>query len=1070
MSETVIMLSAFAALLTLATPMHADRLRTEYLVDPLAIQTTKPRFSWECADSSFGARQTAYQVVVQSDSKTLWDTGKVASTDQGQVEYSGQALTSGEACTWKVRLWGADGKAGDWRSATFRVGLLQPGAWQGDWITTPELVPPIRPADNGYHSELAASADQPKWVMIDLGASREFDSVALWPARPFDWQPDTPGFLFPVRFRIEVSDDPGFSAPRRVVTREDLDFTNPGEREVSFATPGARGRYVRLIVSKLAERDPGHFGFALAEFQILKGTTDLALKAQVTASDGLRDHSWSPDRLVDGDLTSHGLLGLDSLPVTQLRKEFTIEHKIKRATLYATALGAYEASINGQRVGDHILAPEWTDYTTRVQYQAYDVTRLLKSGRNAMGALLGDGWYAGRIGMAQALDPRGFPRAVYGRRAWFRSQLVVDYQDGSTLTIPSDKTWSSTTAGPIRSSDIYDGESVDLSKTMSDWDKPGFQADGWKGVAATQQSVAVVAQPNEAIRVVDELKPVSVSEPRPGVFVLDMGQNMVGWLKADLRAAPGATVTLQYAEMLNEDGTVYTANLRGAPQRDHVTLPSTGSVRGWRPHFTYHGFRYVQIEGLAGKPEARDFVGEVFCSSSPESSTFECSSPMVNRLWANIFWTQRANLMSVPTDCPQRDERLGWMGDILAFCQTACFNMDMEGFFTKWLQDVRDAQADDGRYPDFSPHPYGKNDRFTGVPGWGDAGVVCAWVDYLNSGDVRLLADHFDSTKRWVDWIASRNPDWVWAKDRHNDYGDWLNGNTLVRQGWDSTGGEVPKEVFATLMWYQSVRMVAHIAEVVGAGKDAARYRDEAARIKDAFNRRFVKDDGSILGDTQAGYALALHMGILPPGLEDQAFNKLVEAIERRKGVLTTGFHSTLPMMEVLTQRGRNDLAYKLLLNTDFPSWGYTIENGATTIWERWDGYVKGRGFQDPGMNSFNHWALGSVGEWVMETLGGVRPGKPGWSEFTIAPVPGPGIDWAKATFRTPRGKVSVSWKKSGETVDLEFTVPANTRAIVRPPAVGKGQVTFVDGQPEGGKQADGSFRVGAGHFRIRLT
>ena len=1065
------------ALLTFVLPMHATRLRTEYLVEPLAIQTTKPRFSWELTDASIGARQSAFQIKVTSNGKEVWDSGKVESSEQNQVVYNGPELKSQEACVWQLKVWNESGQASDWAKGSFRIGKLDKSDWSAKWITTPEPTPEIVTPNNGHHSVLETTPDKEKWVVLDLGESRSFDEVALFPAKPYDWRGDANGFMFPKRFVLESSDDASFSSPRVVADRSQEDFANPGDNAVRIPTPGAKGRYLRLRVTKLAQRDEGHFGFALAEIQALSGSKPVSQGAKVAASDGLRDRSWNPDHLTDGVLHSHGLQGLESLPVTELGKQIDVPKKVKSALFYATALGAYEATINGKPVGDHILAPEWTDYHTRVQYQTYDVTKILDHGQNAVRVMLGDGWYAGRIGMAQGLDPRGYPRAVYGRRAWFLGQLEVEYTDGSKEVFPTDASWKSSTEGPVRSSDIYDGEEVDHSNNWLVKDAHtliGFLKAGVKtsDVVPDGHDPVLVAQPNEPIRIVDRLKPVAITEPKPGVYVVDMGQNMVGWLECDLTVVPRSTVHIQYAEMLNEDGTVYTENLRGAPQLD-VVRTSTDTLNGrskirFRPHFTYHGFRYVQFTNLAEKPKASDLTGDVFCSSSPETATFETSDPMVNRLWKNIFWTQRANLMSSPTDCPQRDERLGWMGDILAFSQNAYYNMDLSGFFTKWLVDVRDAQADDGRYPDFAPHPYGKNDRFNGVPGWGDAGVVCAWVHYKNTGDKRLLAEHFSSMQRWVDWIASKNHDWLWKNDRHNDYGDWLNGNTLVRDGWDNTGGEVPKEVFATMMWFQSVRMVAMSAHVLGDDVRARTYDEETEDIRKAFQAAYLKDDGTVLGDTQAGYALALYLDLVPENLKAQSFAKLVATIDRRNGVLTTGFHSTLPMMEVLTAMGRNDLAYKLMLNKEFPSWGYTIENGATTIWERWDGFVKGRGFQDPGMNSFNHWALGSVGQWMMESVGGIKPMEPGWSKCLIAPRPGPGLTWCEASYHSPRGVVKVSWKQDGTGYVFKFTVPPNMTARVELPF---GTTKAVVASGAKGLTADGprAFEATSGSYEVRL-
>ncbi|MBS1723238.1 MAG: family 78 glycoside hydrolase catalytic domain [Armatimonadetes bacterium] len=1018
---------SLVALLTLMAPMRAEHLRTEYLVDPLALQTQRPRFSWELNADGYGAHQTAYRIVVESDGTVLWDSGKVSSNAQGQVEYSGTPLKSRLRCTWKLQVWDGDDKASPWAKAKFETGLNTASDWGGQWITTAEPTPDIHPSNNGYHSEMETSADVPKWVTIDLGSTKRLDGVRLWPCRPFDWQKDEPGFLFPVRFSISVGST---ESEMSVAVAQRADLPNPGENPFEMRFPAVEARYVRLDVSRLRDRGDAHFGFALTELEALDGETVVSKGANVTAKDSVENRSWSITKLTDGDRKSHKLTGLDALPVTELKKQAFLDHKVKSARFYATALGAYEASINGKRIGDHILAPEWTDYHSRVQYQAYDVTDLLEPGGNMIHVSLGDGWYAGRIGMAQGLDPRGYPRAVYGRRAWFRGQLEIEFSNGTRAVIPTDGTWQSTTQGTVRSSDIYDGEAVDLS----------FGNPQWRLVTTSsmpdQGNPEIVAQTNEPIRVVERIKPKAPTQPKTGVLVYDFGQNMVGWVSAKLRGRTGAKVKFQYAEVLNDDGTVYTANLRGAPQVDTVAFPSEGRVNDYefRPHFTYHGFRYLQITGLESAADIKDLTGEVFCSSSPQNSTFECSDPMVNRLWQNILWTQRANLMSSPTDCPQRDERLGWMGDILAFSQNAFYNMDMSGFFTKWLQDVRDAQADDGRYPDFAPHPYGKNDRFTGVPGWGDAGVVCAWVHYSNTGDARLLADHYDSARRWIDWIASKNPDHLWKNDRHNDYGDWLNGDTLVRDGWDSTGGEVPKDVFATMMWYQSARMVEDMAKVLGKSDEAKRVGMMADQIRNAFRSAYLSPDGGITGDTQAGYALALHFGLVPGETKAASFSKLITALEKRKGLITTGFHSTLPLMEVLTDEGRADLAYKILLNHDFPGWGYSIDNGATTIWERWDGYVKGRGFQDPGMNSFNHWALGSVGQWIMERVAGITTSSGPEHQIEIRPVPGFGVSWAKATYRSRWGMVKSAWTTQGSKTTLELEIPPNTTAQLHLP------------------------------------
>jgi alpha-L-rhamnosidase len=538
--------------------------------------------------------------------------------------------------------------------------------------------------------------------------------------------------------------------------------------------------------------------------------------------------------------------------------------------------------------------------------------------------------------------------------------------------------------------------------------------------------------------VVDELKPVALTEPRPGVYVYDLGQNMVGWVRMRLSGPSGGSVQFRHAEMLNDDGTLYTANLRGAPQIDRYILAGRG-VEFFEPRFTYHGFRYVEVTGALRKPSLGDLVGRVFCSSSPETGRFECSSPMLTRLMRNAFWTQRANLMSTPTDCPQRDERLGWMGDIQSFSQSAIFNMDLAAFFTKWLQDVRDAQLADGRMPDFAPNPAKAQGSFSGVPAWGDAGVIVPWRAWVNYGDRRILEASFGSCRRWLDYVRRLNPDLIWRNGRNNDYNDWLNGDTLILEGWPRTGGAVPNEVFATAFFAHSTDLTRRMAEALGRKKDAAELREQWAAIKAAFVREFVQPDGTIRGDTQAGYALALHFDLLPEDLRPKAVERLVAAIHRYRDHVSTGIQSTHRMMLELSRWDHSDLAYTLANRTDFPSWGFMIENGATTIWERWDGYVKGRGFQDPGMNSFNHWALGSVVEWLWRTVVGISPDEsaPGWRRFHVRPIPGGGLTWARGEYASPAGRIALDWRIEAGALILNLTVPPNTQAVVEMPGAG---------------------------------
>lgn len=1036
----------------------AANLRCEYLTNPLAVDVAKPRLSWEVSAAQAGAKnlsQSAYRVIVGTtpeevakEKGSLWDSGKIASDSAMHIEYQGAAVKARSRAYWRVRLWDQAGKASAWsETSSWAVGLPTDADWGGaKWIGDATPAPEVRKANNGYHSALSPTADAAKWVMIELREKSVVDGINLFPARPFDWSADVPGLMFPLRYMVEVGDKPDLSDAAVVVDKTSDDALNPGTEVVKLACKPTAGRFVRLTVTKLRDRDPKNFAFALAEMQVLSGGKIASGGAGVTSLDSIENAYWGSSRLVDGDVASHGGSGFEPLPSPTVRADFAIAEsaKIVRATAYATALGLYELRINGSKVGDHVLAPEWTDYAKRVQYQAYDVTPLVKAGKNAIGAHLGDGWYAGEIGLIGA-DPQKRPRAIYGRLPSLLVRLDVELADGTTKTIVSDGSWKGTLGGPITMGDLLDGDRYDARKEMPGWDKPGFNDAAWKPVRVREapRGVAVETQPNEPIRVTRDLKAMKVSEPKPGVYVFDLGQNMVGWCRVKVSGEAGTTLTLRHAEVTNQDGTIYTTNLRGAEQKDQYTLKG-GGEEVWEPRFTYHGFRFVEVTGLKSAPTLDMVTGRVLHSAPPEVGTFECSDPMVNRLWQNIIWTQRANMHSTPTDCPQRDERCGWMGDILAFAPTACFNMDMGAFFTKWLRDTRDAQAADGRFGDISPNPYDSNARFSGVPAWGDAGVFVPWVAYQYYGDKRILEEQYDACVRWVEFIRGKNPDLLWKNSRGNDYGDWLNADTLKLPGWPAKGAEMPKEVFATAFFAESTRLVGEMARVLGKTEDAAKYAELAKAIRGAFVKAYITPEGILQGDTQAGYAIALQFGLIPQEMHAKTVERMVARFEPYGGQISTGFHSTVPLMTQLSANGKNAEAYRLLLNRKMPSWGYAIDHGATTIWERWDGYVEGRGFQDPGMNSFAHYAIGSVGEWMYGTVLGITSAEPGFGRVVIKPRPGPGIEWAKGTYRSIRGPIEVSWDTRKGTAAMRVVIPPNMRATVHAPSAAGERVVEV--------------------------
>ena len=741
-----------------------------------------------------------------------------------------------------------------------------------------------------------------------------------------------------------------------------------------------------------------------------------------------------------------------SAPVPYLRKSFELESPVQRAVLYVTALGLYEVNINGQRVGDHLLAPDWTDYRMRVRYQTFDVTGLLKTGGNAMGALLADGWFSGHIGNG------GYE--FFGKEPAFLAQLEVTYVDGRTERIVTDDTWKSHDS-PILSSDFMLGEDYDSRLEIKGWDQPGLDAGKWSAVMVRDESSRQLeSQVMPPVREICELNPKTVKEPKPGGWIYDLGQNMVGVVRLKVSAPAGTRIILRHAEMLNPDGTLYRRNLRGAPSIDQYVCKGDG-VEIWQPRFTFHGFRYVEISGLTNPPTLDAVTGIVIGSDTPRTGEFACSDARINQLQSNIQWGQRGNYISVPTDCPQRDERLGWMGDAEVFICTATYNADVAAFFTKWLVDVDDGQSPAGAFSNVSPNT---SRDVGGVPAWGDSGVICPWTIYEMYGDQRILEQHLPAMRKWVDYMQSHSDGLIRDKDRGEDFGDWL-----------SINADTPKDLIGTAYFAYSTHLLAKSCRVLGRPAEADKYDQLFADIKTAFNKRYVAADGRIQGNTQCAYAMALQFELLPEDLRPKAAQHLKEDIKAKGNHLSTGFVGVSCLLPALTQAGKADTAYGLLFQDTFPSWLFSVKHGATTIWERWDGWTPERGFQDPGMNSFNHYSLGSCGEYLFGYIGGIRPASTGFKTILIDPVIRHDLTWASTDFDSIHGKIATAWKVRGKRLTLEVVVPANTTATVCVPGWNQASIT------ESGKSVENAeavkflrrendktvFEVGSGNYKF---
>ncbi len=716
----------------------------------------------------------------------------------------------------------------------------------------------------------------------------------------------------------------------------------------------------------------------------------------------------------------------DSLPSPSplLRRAFRVDDRVRSARLYVTSLGLYELYLNGQRVGDLLFTPGWTSYRRRLQYQTYDVTPLLRPGANVVGAMLGDGWYRGNLGFFGQ-------RNLYGRRLALHAQLEIRYESGRTERVVSDTGWKTAT-GPVLASDIYGGETYDARRELSGWASAPYDDHSWAAVVLLDAPAStLVASLSPPVRRVRELRPIDIRRAPSGETLFDLGQNFTGWARLSVQGPAGTTITLRFGEVLDKGGNLYTANLRNAGQTDRYTL--SGKPREvYEPHFTFHGFRYVAVAGLPTPPDSATITGIAVSSDLPQTGSLVTSDSLLNKLQRNIVWGQRSNFLDVPTDCPQRDERLGWTGDAQVFARTAAFNMDVSGFFSKWLSDVAADQDPSGSVPWVIPNPLGGDSlRFAGTAGWSDVAVIVPWTMYLAYGDRRLLERQYPSMRAWVDYARRRaGPDLIWRPGWQ--FGDWL---ALHSDDPSYPGATTGTDLIATAFLAHSTDLVSRTAAVLGRQNDAAEYRARFRAIREAFNREFVSRTGRVGENTQTAYALAIAFDLLPDSLVAVAARRLAQDVEARDHHLTTGFLGTPYLLHVLGATGHVENAFQLLAQRTYPSWLYPITRGATTMWERWDGIRPDSTFEDPGMNSFNHYAFGAVGDWMYQNIGGidVDPAAPGYRRSRIAPRPGAGLTSASASLETVYGPLTSAWKldRGGERFVLDVSVPANTSAEV---------------------------------------
>jgi len=1090
-----------------AGPKH---LQVDDLRQPLGIDDPTPRFSWQLNDAARGAEQTSYRVLVAtkpellSDSKAdAWDSGKVSSAQSLNVKYAGSPLKPSTRYWWRVEVWGTHGKtypasAKEW----WETGLLSQSAWRGEWIgwetaeeaavrsapavwvANKDVVPgkgkPNSEQRFAYRTEFSIAKPLERAVLFATGE----DTVTAW----INGQQVMTAAAYP----------PYHHLPWKKFVRADV---------TSQVAQGMNAVAIESVhyIDKYGEKRRKDAPPMIATVVLLyrDGTTssvgsDATWKSAEHPAEGWEKKEFE-DRAWKNAEVFHQASGPEEQPVLHpwipdsvkvLWKSFdagkSTNHPsdkdpspgapgVTSARLYATALGTYELYLNGTPVNPENttwMAPGWTDYRERVLYQTYDVTRIVKAGQNWLEALLAPGWYSTSLEWLQQPNNYGdTPPAL-------RAQLRIEYEDGKVEWVGTDQSWKADTSFIVHS-ELYDGETQDLRELYRTFNRAGADAGPGKQVQIIHpKEIKVEAQSFEPIRVDQSLTGPKMTEPKTGVFIYDFGQNMAGDEKLVVSGAKGTDVQVRVGEALNPDGTLYTENLRTAKATDHFILSGL-ATDVLVPHFTFHGFRYIEITGVRSASDVRGVFAQVLHTDFRFTAKLKTGNAMINQLWSNILWGQRSNFVGLPTDCPQRDERLGWSADAQVFWRAASYNASLASFTRKFAADLRGTQVGTPYYGIYAP---GTAKISPGVAAaWSDAGVIIPWTSWIQTGDTSVIDENWQAMRKYVDAIDARNPDGIWHNDSGIPFGDWL-----------SLEGRTEEDLVATAYWAYDVDMLRQMAHATARRDEEQHFADLESKIRAAFNKKYVHADGYIPGaenspspfgdinnpnakatggDTQTSYVLALHMNLLPEQMRSVAADRLVKKIEENHGLLNTGFVGTPYLLEELTKTGHTELAYDLLLSKSMPSWGYLIDHGATTTWERWNGDEM---MGDPQMNSYNHYAYGAVADWIYRFAAGIdaSPLDAGFHKVVLHPVFEARLSPLEFSYASSYGEIKSSWTVTGKTVEWQVTLPGNTSGRLE---LGEKDAAKykVDGVRLSvsplAKKVDGGFELAAGSYRFEV-
>jgi len=1059
MNHAILSLLLIAAGAYAAPSLKPVDLRTEYRQNPLGIDETRPRLSWKLAASNPSARnlrQSAYRIVVSSTAELasagkgdLWDTGKVASEQSVHIVYEGKPLSSGQPVWWRVMVWDQDGQPSPWsETARWSMGLLKPEDWKGKWIGRDEKTYYKDP-----HSPFQWLRNA-QWIWFDEGepakqAPAETRRFRATVTLPQDRALKTATFVLGADNSFELTVNGNAAGrgnnPSLPMVLDVAPWLKPGPNEI-------------LVVARNTREDPaGVIGALRVEFV----SGDPLIFATGSEWQALRkeEEGWRPAKVLGPyGMDPWGEVGLreeQALPARMLRKEFTVGPRLRRATAYVAGLGLSELYLNGAKAGDHVLSPALSEYEKRVYYVTHDITAMLKPGLNAVGLWLGNGRYwQPRRRIPMPARGYGYPKAI--------AQIELEYAGGRKETVVTDETWKLTTDGPIRANNEYDGEVYDARMEMPGWAQAGFDDSKWEAAQLVQGPPgALRAQMSEPLRVMETLAPKSMKELRPGVYIYDLGQNMVGWVRLKVQGPAGTRVQMRLAESLRPDGSLYVDNLRSA-RATLVYILKGGGPEVWEPRFTYHGFRYIELTGYPGKPSLEAVEGRVVHDAMEKAGEWESSHSLLNRIHHNIYWGIRGNYRSIPTDCPQRDEKQGWLGDRSVVSLSESYLFDVAAFYTKWVQDIADSQRPTGSIPDVAPTYWVLyNDGVV----WPSTFVLAPQMVYRQYGDLRIIERHYDGMKKWVDYMRGFLKDGIMPR---NTYGDWC----VPPEDPKLIHSKDPARITAgallsTAYYHQMVKLVSANARMLGRNGDAAELDRLAAQLKEAFLRTWYKrEEARFDNGTQTSSVLPLAFGMVPEEDRGRVFERLVEKIEKESNNhVGVGLVGAQWLMRTLSDNGRPDVAFAISTQTTYPGWGYMVEKGATTVWELWNGDTA-----DPAMNSMNHvMQIGDLAVWMYEYLAGIRPDaeKPGFRHIHIKPYPVEGLSYVKATHRSLYGPISAAWNRTGRGLQMEVTIPPNTTATIWVPSTGK--VAEAGGlKPSRTESGFTVFETGSGTYRFK--